>query len=96
MFRPPPEYFWRSSKQKYEKQFRRKAPQWVLTLDRDIAKNLFGVCCRIGLKLHPEVLPIAEVFSGTGSLWDDKPCYRLDTVARPTNPAPSKKNAKLK
>jgi hypothetical protein len=38
MFRPPPEYFWRSSKQKYEKQFRRKAPQWVLTLDRDLAK----------------------------------------------------------
>ena len=38
MFRPPPEYFWRSSMQKYEKQFRRKAPQWVLTLDRDLAK----------------------------------------------------------
>jgi len=54
MFRPPPEYFWRSSKQKYEKQFRRKAPQWVLTLDRDLAKNLFGVCCRVGLKLHSQ------------------------------------------
>ena len=62
MFRPPPEYFWRSSKQKYEKQFRRKAPQWVLTLDRDQAKNLFGVCCRIGLKLHPEVFQLLKCF----------------------------------
>lgn len=92
MFRPPPEYFWRYSKQKYEKQFRRKAPQWVLTLDRDHAKNLFGVCCRLGFKLHPEVLPIAEVFSGTGSLWDDKPCYRLDLPARPIKSSTTKKN----
>ena len=93
MFRPPPEYFWRCSKQKYEKQFRRKAPQWVLTLDRDHAKNLFGVCCRLGFKLHPEVLPIAEVFSGTGSLWDYKPCYRLDLPARPVKSSTTKKNA---
>ena len=93
MFRPPPEYFWRCSKQKYEKQFRRKAPQWVLTLDRDHAKNLFGVCCRLGFKLHPEVLPIAEVVSGTGSLWDDKPCYRLDLPARPVKSSTTKKNA---
>ncbi len=93
MFRPPPEYFWRCSKQKYEKQFRRKAPQWVLTLDRDHAKNLFGVCCRLGFTLHPEVLPIAEVFSGTGSLWDDKPCYRLDLPARPVKSSTTKKNA---
>ncbi len=93
MFRPPPEYFWRCSKQKYEKQFRRKAPQWVLTLDRDHAKNLFGVCCRLGFKLHSEVLPIAEVFSGTGSLWDDKPCYRLDLPARPVRSFTTKKNA---
>jgi len=92
MFRPPPEYFWRSSKQKYEKQFRRKAPQWVLTLDRGRAKCLFDVCCRIGLKLHPEVLPMAEEFSGTGSLWDDKPCYRLDQLARPTQTSLKKKS----
>ena len=92
MFKPPPLYFWQKQVKAYETNFRRKVPQWVLTLDVLEATRLLSVANRIGLKLHPEVLPLAEMFSGTGSLWDDKPCYRLDSVARPTNPAPSKKN----
>ena len=57
MFRPPPEYFWRSSKQKYEKQFRRKAPQWVLTLDR---------------VLRPIAGPYAEIASRIFAYWSAK------------------------
>jgi hypothetical protein len=63
MFRPPPDYPWRCSKNKYEKQFRRKAPQWTLTLDRSSGRALFLACCRIGFKLHPEVLTLGELFS---------------------------------
>jgi hypothetical protein len=44
MFRPPPDYHWRCSKNKYEKQFRRKAPQWALTLDRGSGRTLFLAC----------------------------------------------------
>ena len=91
MFRPPPDYPWRCSKTKYEKQFRRKAPQWALTLDRSSGRALFLACCRIGFKLHPEVLTLGELFSGRESLWDDKPCYRLDLVSCPPGRARSKK-----
>ncbi|WP_108469196.1 hypothetical protein [Polynucleobacter difficilis] len=91
MFRPPPDYHWRNSKNKYEKQFRRKAPQWTLTLDRNSARTLYLACCRIGFKLHPEVLTLGELFSGRESVWDDKPCYRLDGAARPPGRVGSKK-----
>ena len=91
MFRPPPDYHWRCSKNKYEKQFRRKAPQWALTLDRGSGKTLFLACCRIGFKLHPEVLTLGELFSGRESVWDDKPCFRLDSVSCPPGRAHSKK-----
>ena len=92
MFRPPPDYPWRFSRQKYEQKFRRKAPQWALTLDRDFGRSLFEVCCRIGFKLHPDVLTLGELFNGTGSVWDEKPCYRLDLQARPT-PLPKQNNS---
>lgn len=84
MFRPPPEYHWKLSKQKYEKRFRRKAPQWVLTLDRVSSKSLFNACCRLGFKLHPEVLIGAELHDGPNSLWSVKACFRLDYPAKPT------------
>jgi hypothetical protein len=83
MFRPPPEYLWRLSKQKYEKQFRRKAPQWVLTLDREFSRRLFNACCRIGLKLHPEVLTLAEEHSGSESVWSASASFRHDQLAKP-------------
>ena len=83
MFRPPPEYLWKLSKQKYEKQFRRKAPQWVLTLDREFSRRLFNTCCKIGLKLHPEVLTVAEEHSGSESIWSTKASFRHDQLAKP-------------
>jgi hypothetical protein len=83
MFKPPPEYLWKISKQKYEKQFRRKAPQWVLTLDREFSRRLFKTCCKIGLKLHPEVLTVAEEHGGTESIWSTKACFRHDQLAKP-------------
>ena len=83
MFRPPPEYIWNLSKSKYEKQFRRKAPQWVLTLDRDFSRRLFNTCCKIGFKLHPEVLTQTELPDGPESIWSPKACFRLDRPAKP-------------
>ena len=83
MFRPPPEYFWRNSKFRYEKRFRRQVPQWVLTLEREDGRRLLEACCRLGLKLHPQVLTVAESFSGAGSIWDDRPCLRHDQPAKP-------------
>jgi hypothetical protein len=83
MSRPPPEFFWRNSKFKYEKRFRRQVPQWALTLDPEDLRRLLEVCCRLGLKLHPQVLALAEKFSGTGSIWDDRACFRHDQPARP-------------
>lgn len=83
MFRPPPEYFWRNSKFRYEKRFRRVTPQWVLTLEREDARRLLEACCRLGFKLHPQVLTLAESFSGRGSLWDDCACFRHDQPAKP-------------
>ena len=83
MFKPPPEYLWRLSKQKYEKQFRRKAPQWVLTLDREFSRRLFNTCCKLGLKLHPEVLTLAEEHDGPDSVWSTKASFRHDQTAKP-------------
>jgi hypothetical protein len=83
MFRPPPEYLWRLSKQKYEKQFRRKVPQWVLTLDREFSRRLFNTCCKLGFKLHPEVLTIAEEHDGPDSIWSTKASFRHDQIAKP-------------
>jgi len=84
MFRPPPEYIWGLSKKKYEERFRRIVPQWVLTLDRESSKALLNVCCKLGLKLHPEVLTGTEKQYGAESIWSDKPCFRLDQPAKPT------------
>jgi hypothetical protein len=90
MYRPPPEFFWRQSKLKYEKQFRGVTPQWVLTLEREDVCHLLEVCCRLGLRLHPQVLTLAESFSGRESLWDDRPCFRHDQPAKPKpSPKPS-------
>ena len=83
MFRPPPEYIWGLSKKKYEKQFRRKIPQWVLTLDRDSSRRLLSTCCKIGLKLHPKALTFTELHDGAESIWSTKPCFRLDQPANP-------------
>jgi len=83
MFRPPPEYIWGLSRKKYEERFRRKVPQWVLTLDRDSSKALLNVCCKLGFKLHPEVLTVAELHDGPGSIWSTKACFRFDQPAKP-------------
>jgi hypothetical protein len=83
MFRPPPQYIWGLTKKKYEKQFRRKIPQWVLTLDRDFSRRLLSTCCKIGFKLHPEVLTFTELHDGPESIWSTKACYRLDGPAKP-------------
>jgi len=88
MFRPPPEYVWGLSKKKYEKQFRRKVPQWTLTLDRDFSRRLFNTCCKIGLKLHPEVLTVAEHYGGPESVWSTKASFRHDQPARPPQKSP--------
>jgi len=84
MFRPPPEYIWGLTKKKYEKQFRRKIPQWVLTLDRDFSRRLLSTCCKIGFKLHPEVLTFTELHDGPDSLWSNQACYPLDHPAKPS------------
>ncbi|CAM3681148.1 hypothetical protein POAN111098_01765 [Polynucleobacter antarcticus] len=83
MFRPPPEYIWGLSRKKYEERFRRKVPQWVLTLDRDSSRTLLNICCRLGFKLHPEVLTMTELHEGLGSVWSTKASYRHDLVSKP-------------
>ena len=83
MFRPPPEYIWGLSRKKHEERFRRKVPQWVLTLNRNSSQALLNACCRLGFKLHPEVLTVAEQHDGPESIWSDKACFRHDQRAKP-------------
>ena len=71
MFKPPPLYFWQKQVKAYETNFRRKVPQWVLTLDVLEATRLLSVANRIGLKLHPDVLTKGESRIGKSSPWSD-------------------------
>jgi hypothetical protein len=37
----------------------------------------------LGFKLHPEVLTVAELHDGPGSIWSNKACFRFDQPAKP-------------
>jgi len=69
MFRPPPEWQYKNSLARYETKFRRKTPQWVLTLGPEETRQLIGVALRLGWKLAPKILVGGEEHSGRESLW---------------------------
>ena len=72
VFRPPPEYFCQKAVRAYERQFRRKVPQWVLTLGDSNIQTLVVVAMRLKWKLSPKILVVWEQHSGPTSLWSDQ------------------------
>jgi hypothetical protein len=69
MFRPPPDYKWKQQVNIYQAKFRRKVPQWVLTLSLDEAAKLLSTCIYLNYKLPPDVLIPGEPLGGYGGLW---------------------------
>lgn len=69
MFRPPPQWQYKNALARYETKFRRKTPQWVLTLGPEETRQLIGVALRLGWKLAPKILVGGEDQSGPESLW---------------------------
>jgi|LauGreDrversion4_1035100.scaffolds.fasta_scaffold466245_2 hypothetical protein len=69
MFRPPPEWFYKKAVEKYERQFRRKLPQWVQTLSGENVRGLIGVSTRLEWKLPTKILVAGEFQTGPESLW---------------------------
>lgn len=89
MFRPPPDYKWKQQVSIYQAKFRRKVPQWVLTLNLDDAAKLLSSCIYLNYKLPPDVLIPGEALNGYGGLWSSSR-NRWDTKANP--PASLKSN----
>ena len=77
MFKPPPEWLFRSSLRSYELRFRRQVPQWVQTLGREDARSLLRTSLKLGWKLPPKILVAGEEQSGSESLWAERQT-RLD------------------
>ena len=69
MFRLPPAWQYKHALFCYEAKFRRKTPQWVLTLGPEETRQLIGVTLRLGWKLAPKILVGGEDQSGPESLW---------------------------
>ena len=69
MFRPPPDYKWKQKVAVYQAKFRRKVPQWVLTLNLEDATKLLSSCIYLNYKLPPTVLISGEALGGYGGLW---------------------------
>ncbi len=72
MFKPPPEWLFRSSLRGYKLRFRRQVPQWVQTLGREDARNLLRTSLKLGWKLPPKILVAGEEQSGSESLWAER------------------------
>jgi hypothetical protein len=64
-----PQYRYLRQVQAYERQFRRKVPQWVKALNRDDAQRLLRLCCDAKWRLSPTLLLDSEQYSGPYSLW---------------------------
>ena len=77
MYRTP-NYLWRSAKSLYERKFRRKVPQWVLSLDLNSSLSLLNLSYKLNWKLNPKMLFDGELHEGSGSLWDNKYVSRYD------------------
>lgn len=84
VFRPPPAWQYKQALSRYEAKFRRKTPQWVLTLGPEEIRQLIGVALRLGWKLPPKILFGGEEQSGPESLWAQRQT-RLDFETETAN-----------
>jgi len=67
--KPPPSWFYRDALTRYEATFRRKTPQWVLSLGPEETEKVIKVCLWLQWKLPPKRLISAQELSGPESLW---------------------------
>jgi hypothetical protein len=69
LYRPPQPDLWQHHVNMYEKNFRKRLPEWVVTLDRNEGITLMQVCIRLHWRLPTIVIPRGEYHQGDGGLW---------------------------
>lgn len=83
--RPLPSWFYKNALARYEATFRRKTPQWVLTLGQEETRKLIGICIWLKWTLPPKLLIAEEELSGPESLWAQRQTrhdYETEMITR--------------